>query len=128
MTVSVTESGHRHDTKADNVTIAEAADILGVTERTVARLVKRKALISRKRKGRRFISRQSLQSYARKQRTQPASLESIERRLAKLEQLLFGVIELYQPDSLSALNQKLELLEGGKKQNSLEKYDEEKYR
>jgi len=126
MTVSVTKSGHRHDTKADNVTIAEAADILGVTERTVARLVKRKALISRKRKGRRLISRQSLQLYVSKQRTQSASLESIERRLAKLEQLLFGVIELYQPDSLSALNQKRELLEDGKKQNSLEKYDEEK--
>lgn len=128
MTVSVTKSGHRHDTQAENVTIAEAAILLGVTERTVARLVKRKALISRKRKGRRLISRQSLQLYVSKQRTQSASLESIERRLAKLEQLLFGVIELYQPDSLSALNQKRELLEGAKKQGSLEKYDEEKYR
>lgn len=110
MTVSATESVHRHDTQTDNVTIAEAAVILGVTERTIARLIKRKALISRKRKGRRFISRQSLQSHARKQRTQSASLDSIEKRLAHLEQLLLGLIELYQPDSMSALNRKRELL------------------
>jgi len=110
MAVSVTESGHRHDTQADSVTIAEAAVILGVTERTIARLIKRKALISQKRKGHRFISRQSLQSYASKQRVQSASLDSIEKRLAHLEQLLLGLIELYQPDSMSALNRKRELL------------------
>lgn len=126
MTVSATTSRHCHDTRPDTVSVADAALILGVTERTIARLVARKTLRSRKKKGRRLIVRQSLQDYLNEERSQSASLDSIERRLAKLEQLLLGVIELYKPGSLSTLNQKRELLEGAEKQTALEKYDEEK--
>ena len=112
-------SRHGHDTRPDTVSVADAALILGVTERTIARLVARKTLRSRKKKGRRLIDRQSLQDYLNEERSQSASLDSIERRLAKLEQLLLGVIELYQPGSLSDLNQKRELLEGGRKTDRL---------
>lgn len=128
MTVSAAMPRHGHDARPDTVSVADAALILGVTERTIARLVARKTLRSRKKKGRRLIDRQSLQDYLNEERSQSASLESIERHLAKLEQLLFGVIELYQPGSLSDLNQKRELLEGAEKQTALEKYDEEKYK
>lgn len=117
MTVPATMSGHGHDARPDTVSIGEAAVILGVTERTISRLIKRKALNSDKRKGRRVISRQSLQSYASKHRTHSASLDSIEKRIESLEHLLLGLIELYQPDSLSALNRKRELLASVGKSN-----------
>lgn len=111
MTVSATTSRHCHDKKSDHVSIAEAAMMLGVTERTIARLIAQKSLRSQKKNGRRFIDNQSLQIHLANQSGSAVTLSSINERLDVLERLLRGVLELYKPDSVAAINRKRELLD-----------------
>ncbi|WP_126841076.1 helix-turn-helix domain-containing protein [Idiomarina tyrosinivorans] len=110
MTESETASGRCQEKQSDMLSVAEAAVMLGVTERTVARLIVRKTLTSRKVKGRRLIVSQSLRNYLNQKSSKAGTLLSIENRLANLERLLLGAIELYQPNALQDLGRKRELL------------------
>lgn len=96
------------------ISIKEAAKIAHVTERTVNRLIASNDIQSIKSGKRRLIWRDSVLTWRRhcqdpSSRGNQETYREVLSNIAELKHLLIAVIELYQPESISKLTEKIAL-------------------
>ena len=110
-TMSGHRSRHSHDTEQSLLSIKEAAEVAGITERTINRLIASHEIQSMKSGKRRLIWRESLLTWKRHRRRRlsghcPDMGHDVVKAIEELKELILKAIELYQPDSFRKLQHK----------------------